>query len=190
MSIDLLTQFNSLDDAACEAAAIALGQAGPAGLSTLTELLAAEAEDARFWAIRGLWANGSPEATARLIEALQDEVEMVRSGGALALGELKAAAAVPALAWLLSHDATASGDHAADALSKIGLPAAQALIEALANDYPWVRVRAAKALIPVESKKAIPALFKALDDDSYLVRHHAELALARMGVGQMVYFRV
>jgi HEAT repeat protein len=64
------------------------------------------------------------------------------------------------------------------------------LIEALKHKQTWVRVRAAKALVPVESRSAIGPLFHALDDDSYLVRHYAEIALVRMGVGQMVYFKV
>lgn len=182
--------FTSADDAACEAAAITLGQQGPTGLSTLTEMLGADEADLRFWAVRGLWANGSPEAVALLIQTLPDKEAMVCSGAALALGELKAEVAVEALAQLLASDATESGNHAADALAKIGQPAAQVLIAALQDERPWVRVRAAKALIPVESKEAIPALFQALEDESYMVRHQAEEALARMGVGQMVYFRV
>jgi HEAT repeat protein len=153
-------------------------------------LVAADEADVRFWAVRGLWATDSPEAVAWLIQALQDKDAMVRSGAALALGELKAEAALEALAQLLTTDATESGNHAADALAKIGQPAAQVLITALKNERPWVRVRAAKALIPVESQEAIPALFQALEDESYVVRHHAEEALARLGVGQMVYFRV
>jgi HEAT repeat protein len=182
--------FTSADDATCEAAAVNLGQQGPTGLPTLAKLVAADEADVRFWAVRGLWATGSPEAVAWLIQALQDKDAMVRSGAALALGELKAEAAIEALAQLLATDATESGNHAADALAKIGQPAAQVLIAALKNERPWVRVRAAKALIPVESQEAIPALFQALEDESYVVRHHAEEALARLGVGQMVYFRV
>lgn len=187
---ELIDLFNSSDDDACEAGAVALGQQGPDGLAILTELVAGDTADARFWAVRGLWANGSAEAVALLIKALSDEEELVRSGAALALGELKAGAAVEALAHLCSTDPTESGSHAADALAKIGQASASALIEAIQDERPWVRVRAAKALVPIESKRAIPALFLALDDDSYIVRHHAEEALARMGVGQMVYFRV
>lgn len=187
---NLIETFTSGDDVAGEAAAVTLGRQGQAGLAALTGLLAATEADARFWAVRGLWTNGSAEAVALLMAALSDPAEMIRSGAALALGELKAVAAIEALAHLLHTDASESGQHAADALAKIGQPAAPALIKALQDQQPWVRLRAAKALIPVESKQAIPALFQALDDDSYVVRHHAEEALARMGVGQMVYFRL
>ena len=63
-------------------------------------------------------------------------------------------------------------------------------MKAMAAEESWVRVRAARALVPVESKKAIPILFEALEDESYTVRHYAEEALVRMGVGQMVYFKL
>jgi HEAT repeat protein len=188
--VELIRRFSMFDEASCEAEAVALGQNEESGLPILAALLAADDLDVRFWAVRGLWANGSAEAVKLLIETLDDESEMVRSATAYALGELKAAAAVEALTRRLSDDPSDSGAHAADALAKIGQPAAPALIGALRHEQSWARVRAAKALVPVESRPAITALFYALEDESYLVRHYAEEALARMGVGQMVYFRV
>lgn len=184
-----ISKFISLDETSCEAEAIALGRRGDSGFALLEGLMAASEVDARFWAVRGLWANGSSKAVAKLIEALQDKEEIVRSGAAMALGELKAGAAVQALARLVTGDASASGNYAANALGKIGPPAAAALIEALQNEQPWVRVRAAKALVPIESRQAIGPLFYALEDESYMVRHYAEIALERMGVGQMIYFK-
>jgi HEAT repeat protein len=186
----LIERFMSMDETSCEAEAIALGEKGDAGLPVLTELLRADEEDVRFWAVRGVWANGSPAAIDRLAESLQDESEMVRSGAAYALGRLKAETTIEALARLLTDDPSDSGNHAADALAKIGQPAARVLIEAVQNKRAWVRARAAKALIPIESRQAIRVLFEALEDESYLVRYYAEMALERMGVGQMVYFRV
>lgn len=184
----LIDRLITLDEAVCEAEVIELGQAGQNGLIMLKELLAAAETDARFWAVRGLWANGSPEAVSLLIKALRDNDDMVRSGAALALGEIEAEMAVEALVQLMTGERAASGDHAADALAKIGQPAATALIKALQDERVWVRVRAAKALVPTESRRAIGPLFYALEDESYLVRHYAELALTRMGIGQMVYF--
>jgi HEAT repeat protein len=112
---------------------------------------------------------------------------MVRSGAALALGELKAEIGVERLARLLREEEGCAGDHAADALSKIGEPAVSLLVGALGDARSRVRVRAARALVPIQSPDAIPALFQALDDASYVVRHYAEEALARVGAGQMVY---
>jgi HEAT repeat protein len=187
---ELIERFTALDDAACETEAIALGRTGAENLDVLAKLRQVDVADVRFWAVRALWANGSTEAIALLIETLTDKEEMVCSGAALALGELKAEAAVEALAHLLVTDPTAIGNHAADALAKIGQPSAPALIEALQHMEVWVRRRAAKALIAVESRQAIGPLFYALEDESYLVSHYAKEALAKMGVGQMAYFRV
>jgi HEAT repeat protein len=188
MTTNWREQFLAEDEARCEAAAVDLGRQGPATLPEIAELLAADSVDVRFWAVRALWANGSAPALALLLTALADESEMVASGAALALGELKATAAITALAELLGQDPSATGNHAADALSKIGQAATPALIVALNHKLAWVRVRAARALLPLEDRRAIGPLFQALQDDSYMVRHYAELALERMGVGQMVYF--
>lgn len=185
---ELIAHFTRLNESTCEAKAVALGRQGETGLPMLAQLMQADDVDVRFWAVRGLWANASPAAVDWLVEALQDTDEMVRSGAALALGELRAETAVKALAQILTTHPDSSGDHAADALAKIGSPSAEVLIEAMKRKRPWVRRRAAKALIPVESKAAIPVLFEALEDESYVVRHYAEEALRRMGVGQMVYF--
>ena len=173
-----------------ETAAISLGQAGGIALPVIEQLLTASEADIRFWGVRSLWANGSEAAQARLINVLADADEMVRSGAALALGELQVIAAIPDLLTLLADDPTAAGDHAADALSKMGPPAAASLIPLLSDDRPHVRLRAAKALIPLESHAAIRPLIHCLDhDSSYLVRHYADQALKRMGVGEMIYFK-
>jgi HEAT repeat protein len=185
----LLEQLNGSDDGDCEASAVALGKMGDAALPHLKALLVDGKADARFWAVRALWVMNTPAATQTLVGVLDDPDEMVRSGAALALGELKAEVAIERLAGLMREEQGGAGDHAADALSKIGRSAAHVLFETLDDTRAWVRIRAARALVPVESHDAIPALFQALDDDSYLVRHYAQEALSRMGIGQMVYFR-
>jgi len=40
-----------------------------------------------------------------------------------------------------------------------------------------------------ERKAAIPLLVETLEDRSYVVQQYAEEALARLSVGEMVYFR-
>ncbi len=187
MDSNLLAQFTSADDAACEAAAVALGRQGAAGLPILTTLLSATPTDARFWAVRGLWANGSPEAIALLNRALLDEAEMVRSGAVLALGKLKAEVAVDRLGQLMANDASECGDLAAGALAQIGPPAVSLLVAAMQNPHSWVRVRAIRALLSIPCDEAITTLFKALEDESYAVRYFAEETLAQMGAGQLVY---
>ena len=186
----LTTPVTPETEAVCEATAIALGERGEAALPAIRTLLASPNVDVRFWAVRSLWAHGGETASALLIEALSDAAEMVRSGAALALGELKTEAAIPDLIRLMSGDSAPPGDHAADALSKIGPPAAAPLSATLHHERPLARMRAAKALIPLESHAAIRDLIHCLDHDpSYLVRHYADQALKRMGVGEMIYFK-
>ncbi|MFW9998325.1 MAG: HEAT repeat domain-containing protein, partial [Candidatus Odinarchaeota archaeon] len=146
MLSQLLDQLNGADDGHCEASAVALGEMGEVALSHLRALLAHGNADARFWAVRALWVMGTPAATDALVGVLEDPSDMVRSGAALALGELKAEAAIEKLVHLLREERDSAGDHAADALSKIGKPAASVLIEALDDAHPWVRIRAARAL--------------------------------------------
>jgi HEAT repeat protein len=178
------------NEAAGEAAAIALGELGDEALPAISSLMAAADVDRRFWAVRSLWANGSSTAQEYLIGLLTDPEEIIRSTAALALGELKVEAAVPPLAKLMTTDKSPAGNHAADALSKIDSPAAAALISALEDERSWVRLRAAKALVSVESKEAIRPLIHCLDhDQSHLVRHYADEALKRRGVGQLVYVK-
>jgi HEAT repeat protein len=184
----LLDRLSGSDDGECEAAAVALGEMRETALPHVTLVLVNGSADNRFWAVRALWAMGTPPAIEALVGALNDPDEMVRSGAALALGELKAEVAIEKLAWLLREEVGSAGNHAADALSKIGKPGAGVLIDALGAARPWVRIRAARALVPVKSPDAIPALFQALNDDSYVVRHYAQEALTCMGIGQMVYF--
>jgi len=174
-----------------EAAAITLGEQGAAALPAIQRLLQAADTDVRFWAVRSLWANGSTAAQETLIaDLLSDQEEMVRSGAAFALGELQSEISISALIRLLMEDPGAPGDYAAHALSKIGQPAAEPLIDALKDKRTLVRIRAAKALTPIKSHAAIRQLIHCFDHDpSYLVRHHADEALKRMGVGEMVYFR-
>jgi len=71
-------------------------------------------------------------------------------------------------------------------LWRIGAAAVPALLHKLETGNALERIRAAKALAPVESHDAIPALIHALDDENAVVAHYAEDALARMGVGMIL----
>lgn len=189
---ELLKQLQNpeIDDTAAEQAAIALGELGDTGWAAIESLARAADPDRRFWAVRALWANGSDTAISELLALLNDPNEMVRSAAALALGEMRAETAIADLLTLLETDETSAGNHAADALAKIGTPAAEGLIALLAHPQKLVRLRAAKALVPIKSHDAIRPLIDLLDNDpSYLVRHYADVALKKMGVGQMVYFK-
>ncbi len=179
-----------ITDELAERTAISLGKLGDAGWAAVESLAHAADPDRRFWAVRALWANGSDAAISELLALLNDPDEMVRSAAALALGEMRAETAILDLLTLVETDATSAGNHAADALAKIGTPAAEGLIALLAHPQKFVRLRAAKALVPIESHDAIRPLIDLLDNDpSYLVRHYADVALKKMGVGEMIYFK-
>jgi HEAT repeat protein len=78
---------------------------------------------------------------------------------------------------------------ATDALIQIGKPAVPGLIRTLEADaHSQVRANAARALALIGDTSAIPALYRALEDDSVVARHWAEEGLDRMGLGQ-VYFK-
>ncbi len=182
--------ITATEEATAEEAAIALGKLGNAGWAAIQTLCAANNADQRFWSVRALWANGSDAAVSQLIAMLADADEMVRSAAALALGEMHARSAIPALLKTMVNDVSGAGNHAADALSKMGAAAAPGLIAALGHAKSQVRIRAAKALVPIKNTAAIrPLIDRRENDDSYLVRHFADVALKRMGVGEMIYFK-
>lgn len=70
-----------------------------------------------------------------------------------------------------------------DALARIGDDAVPALIRALKDPEPRVRVQAARALsrMGLRGEKAVPGLITALDDDDEDVRQSAARALGQMG---------
>ena len=71
----------------------------------------------------------------------------------------------------------------ADSLWRIGRPAVPALIEALSDTDPYVRVLAARSLayIGQDAEPAVPALIAALEDPNEAVRQTAARALGQIG---------
>lgn len=171
------------DDEQREQAALALGALGDAALPRLRALLQSDEVDHRWWVARALTAVGGAPAASLLIETLSDSDPDVRACAAMGLGLLAAPEAVGPLIRVLVDESAYVARIASDALSQVGALAIPALIEALSSASTATRLGAARALVPLESHAAIPALCKALDDDSALVTHFAEEALERMGVG-------
>ncbi len=62
-------------------------------------------------------------------------------------------------------------------LIRLGEPAVPALLEALADDRPRLRIEAAEALLYIASPMAAPSLVEALDDKEFGVRWLAAEAL-------------
>lgn len=111
-----------------------------------------------------------------------------RAGAIFALGTRSEPEAVSLLVACLSDPSPFLARTAADSLQRIGPPAVPELIAALSHQSAQARGLAARALAHLKDTSAIPALFKALDDDSAIVQYWADEALERMGVGQ-VYFK-
>lgn len=170
----------------------ALAHIGPKHLPDLQAALAAPNADARWWAVRALaeLARQSNSAALSLLLTLTADADAdVRAAVFQALGEARAVEAITPLLFALSDSSPYLARLAADALIHIGPPAVPGLIRALENDVESrVRVNAARALAFIGDPAAIPALFRALEDESNLVQHWADEGLERMGVGQ-VYFQ-
>jgi HEAT repeat protein len=123
------------------------------------------------------------DVLAPLRQALRHEKEQARRAAAVALGNLRAAAAVPDLVESLRDPGADVRREAAAALGKVRDRAAVAgLTRSLCDDEEAVRARAAEALglIGDGTKDAIEGLLSALKDDSPRVRREAASALGRL----------
>ncbi len=173
----LLDAIAAGDDDAAEAAVASLG--APA-LPALIHLCAADDDDRRWWGVRAVAQIMDQEVEAReqampaLFAALHDP--------ALALGEARAASAIPALTLLLADPSGWVRGAAADALALIGEPAVPALGEALQDPREGVRVRAAYALHRIKSRASARWLFPALNDPNHIVHTYAYETLEEMGL--------
>ncbi len=124
---------------------------GPAAVPACIGLLGHEAFAVRFEAVLILRDIGDPRAVEPLLE-------IVRGGGML-------------------------GQTAGQALGGLGEPALQPLLDMLGDKRhsEWARGAAAMGLTALADKRAVPALFEVLSDESYYVRYHAAGALGAIG---------
>ncbi|MBI3244278.1 MAG: HEAT repeat domain-containing protein [Chloroflexi bacterium] len=173
------------DDSRAEAG---LSHIIPEDFPQLIERSRSESPDIRWWALRAMASLPTPEAVAPLLAAAADPDPGVRACAIVALGQRRESSAVPTLVETLKDSSDFLARLAADALEQIGKPAVPALLEALQAEDAATRRLAARALAHIKDPAAIPALFKALEDDSMLVSYWADEGLEAMGVGQ-VYFK-
>jgi HEAT repeat protein len=98
-----------------------------------------------------------------------------------------AAEATAALAEVLRSDRKDESEAAAGALARIGSEALPALIDALADERPHVRIASTQAIesFGVEGKAAAPALAKLLSDQELLPRVGAVRALVAVAGDEM-----
>jgi HEAT repeat protein len=57
----------------------------------------------------------------------------------------------------------------------------------LQDGSKFSRIEAARALALIGDTRAVPALFKALDEESAVMEHWAGEGLERMGIGMVFY---
>lgn len=181
-----LTELFSGDE---ERARAALEKVSVADVPELIEAASSPTLENRTWAVVALGTISAPAATNALITLTADADPEVRAAVFFALGQQRAPEAITPLMFALSEHSSYLARLAADALIQIGPPAVPALCEALNREVETaVRVNLARALALIADTRSIPALFRALDDDSAIVQHWADHGLEKMGVGQ-VYFK-
>ena len=175
----LIEALKDRDPAVRYYAAEALGKTGdpvavPALIDVALRDVVSLSGEVGLTAAVALGEIGDPIAVPELIDALKDENSTVRYNAIVALGILKAPAAVPALYNIALRDTDKhTRCEAVESLGKIGnTVAVLALIKVLdaesSSSYdPWkddVRISAAEALGEIGDSAAVPVLIDALKD--------------------------
>lgn len=184
---ELLAALLSGDDARAESAVPQLAALGNAALIVLEPLLAAPDEDSRWWAVRTL-AQMQPAPLSLIRAALNDESADVRQCAALGLAHHPHPDSIADLIAALADQDGLVVTLAANALSAIGSEAVPALIVALKAEKLSIRIEAARALAGIKDYRSIPALMKALEEDSAVMQYWATQGLDQLGLG-MVYLK-
>ena len=158
------------------AAAEALAGIGAAAVPAMPALLAClnrDPDPVRIAATYAAGAIGTPAVPA-LVDALRD------SGAALPRLLSGVGRGNHGGTW---REQALVMDDAAHALAAIGTEAIPALIDLLAADHEWARVNAAFALGEMDhaARGAVPALVRALDDESHFVVRTAADSLGTIG---------
>lgn len=183
----IASNFASGSDLVADQTARELAELGSQNLEVYQQLLDDGRPDVRWWAVRSLAEIESPDVTPQLIRALDDADIAVCQCAALALQQQSDARAIPALIQVLNASDQLLRRLAGDALIAAGGDAVPALLEVMQDSPKKARIEAARALALIGDTRAIPELFKALDDESALMEHWAGEGLEKMGVG-MVFF--
>ena len=181
------SDFASGSDLVADQTARELAELGLQNLEVYQQLLDDQRPDVRWLAVRSLAEIESPDVITLFIRSLDDADIAVRQCAALALQQQPGTQAIPALIQQLNASDQLLRRLAGDALIAAGGDAVPALLEVMQDSPKKTRIEAARALALIGDTRAIPELFKALDDESALLEHWAGEGLEKMGVG-MVFF--
>jgi len=177
----------SRDDARAESVVPQLAALGNEALAALKPLLDSSDEDARWWAVRTL-AQMNPAPLTLIRAALKDDSADVRQCAALGLAHHPHPDSIPALIAALDDKDGMVVTLVANALSAIGSEAVPSIIAALKAERLSTRIEAARALAGIKDYRSIPALMKALEEDSAVMQYWATQGLDKLGLG-MVYLK-
>ena len=183
----LFMNLSSGSEQEAESALPGIAQAGSAALPGLKDLLASDDPDIRWWALRALAEVNDDAVQPILLAALGDPVVTVQQCAALALRKYPNPGAIPALQSALTQGDRMLARLAADALIAIGDETTPVLLETLENGAQQARIEAIRALASLTDPRAVPALFKALDDGAPLIEYWADQGLQSRGIG-MTFF--
>jgi HEAT repeat protein len=163
------------------AAARALSDQGPAGISVLVEALP-KVSGERVRLVELLSGLPLPQSAVGAIEALVQEGGVEAALAADLLGVMKSKEAAPLLLKILDDPTSSARSATLRALGALGGPhVAETLAKDLCSDSPDVRAAAADALAQAGGRGQVEAL-TALRSDYYLqVRTSAERALVHAG---------
>lgn len=182
---DLLAELTSGDDARAESAIPGLAALDADSIPALLDLTCSIDVDQRWWAIRALAA--SPHArTSDLIPFLEDSAPEVRAAAALALCSHPHESAIPALINSLADEDSLTAGLAGNALVEVGSPSVPRLLQVMEEAPVGIRIIALRALGEIHDQRAIPAMMKAMQDDSAVLQYWANEGLERLGLN-MVY---
>jgi len=126
------------------------------------------------------WATA--DSVPALNKALQDQWPPVRSAAIEALCKFKPKESVKPIAQLLTQGMTRGA--AGKFLKAIGSEAEEVVLPYLEDKDAWVRAEVCSILEVIGTKKSLPALEKALTDESFMVNGNARKALAAIKARQ------
>ncbi len=184
---NLLDELSCGQDERAEEALSHLASWGSEVVDILSQRLDSPTADVRWWAVRALAEIGDERVPALLIRALSDPDQGVRWCAGLALRTHPSEQAAPELLGLLSAKEALTRRLSGDALIAIGNPVVPDLLDIMQHGEHLARLEAVRALARLGDERAIPALFKALDDNSALIEYWAGEGLEKMGVGMVFY---
>jgi HEAT repeat protein len=137
----------------------------------------------RVRALESLAKIDLPRVVNEMIRALSDRSPTVRATAAEFLGSLEAKEAVRPLIGKLADSDNEVRMMAASSLGSLlmGKRSPLKLIQTLQDRDELVRIEVAESLGAIGDRRALPALWKALDDPSPLVRSYLAAAIGELG---------